>query len=291
MPECHPTIVSLVFLTEGIVFFVLQEPETVSKWGNIGKYISALFQGWTAAMSAASLVLLFLPLFAPGKFKNSSAILIWTLSALCFVAANYRVWRQEHDRANTAQAKLIEIDSAKPLIKLRNPDAFYLELVEQGFTLENGQKYVQQSPFLKVRFINAPPTSHEKAQAIGIRSSIDYYKLPENVHILNIDGRWAETDQPPLLHPLASRDTLLATDLGIGQSTSVDIAYYDTYTSKYYAWNNDNYKHSFAVRPQHLLDGSQFRADIRLRGPNVDARFSVVFRAENKTFEIESRST
>ena len=95
-----PAIGSLAFLLEGIIFFMLQEPEAVSRMGYIGKYITELFRGWAVFLSTvASLVFLFLPIFFPGTFKDSSNIpssYSWGLSALCFLAANFIIWKREH---------------------------------------------------------------------------------------------------------------------------------------------------------------------------------------------------
>ena len=105
--------------------------------------------------------------------------------------------------------------------------------------------------------------------------------------MLCIDGRWAETDQPSSRKQAESKASLLATELGIGEAKSVDVAYYDLFTSKYYAWNNDNYNYDYYVCPKHLLEGEQFRVKIRLRGEMVDYQVSFTFKAQEKSFLIE----
>jgi hypothetical protein len=52
----------VALFVEGEVFFILQEPETVSKMGYIGKYFAKLFKGWVALMSTSSIFLVFIPL-------------------------------------------------------------------------------------------------------------------------------------------------------------------------------------------------------------------------------------
>jgi hypothetical protein len=97
-----------VFFVEAIVSFALHEPDTVSRMGIVGKYFVELFKGWAILMSTLSLVFLFAPVLAPDKFKNSSVVTptsVWILSAICFLAANFIVWKREHDRAETEKAK------------------------------------------------------------------------------------------------------------------------------------------------------------------------------------------
>ena len=144
-------------------------------------------------------------------------------------------------------------------------------------------------PFFKVRFINDPENSYPSCNANGIRAYIDYYRLPEDAHILSIDGRWAESDQPSAYSPASSKAHLLAVTFGIGEARSVDIAYFDP-SGKCYAWNNDNYNYvdQFYVHPGHLLNGERFRVELRLRGDWIEKHVSIIFRAEDGRFLLES---
>ena len=81
------TVGSVALFLEGMVFILLQESDWVSRMGHFGKYLTALFSGWVAWMSAATLILVFLPIVLPDKFKSSSAIpasYVWIGGALCF---------------------------------------------------------------------------------------------------------------------------------------------------------------------------------------------------------------
>jgi len=274
---------------EGTVFFILQEPEVVSRMGSVGRYFVGLFSGWVALMSASSLILLFLPLLFPDRFRSPSAIpawCIWLGAALCFLATNFMVWHREHKRAEHAETSLREIEKAKPCLKLMEPGAVYVEDVGQSFS-DGRTLYSQNAPFLKVRFVNDPPNSFPLANAKGVRAFLDYYRLPEESHVLHLDGRWAESDQPPAHPPLASKAHLLAVEFGIGEKRSVDLAYYDARTRQYYAWNNDNYNYPFFTCPTHVLTGERFRVHIRLRGDWVDKSVVITFRTENSGFAIE----
>jgi hypothetical protein len=285
----------LALFAEGAVFFTLQEPETVSKMGYIGKYFAGLFRGWAVAMStAASLVLLFLPLLFPSTFEDSSAIpasYVWIAAAICFVAANFMFWKRDYKRAEEMASKLGEVESGKPRLLLKQPKAIYCETVTQTFTNQQSGVIIKQrvDTFLKVRFINDPELSVASSKATVI-ATIDYYRVPDETCVFSLDGRWSESTQPSGIHPLQSKIHLLSATFSQGQQRSLDIAFCDGQTGKYYAWNNDNYNalNEFYVYPAHLLDGERFRIHIRLRGDWVDKHVEFVFSTNNKGFVIES---
>jgi len=116
---------ALALLAEGAVFFCLQEPSTVAGMGVFGKYIHSLFTGWTALMSALSLVLLFLPSTFPDKYRWC----VWLAAALCFLAANFMAWAGEHRRTQQAETALAEIENARPQVVLREPNAIHVEQI------------------------------------------------------------------------------------------------------------------------------------------------------------------
>jgi hypothetical protein len=222
---------------------------------------------------------------------------VWGLGVVASTAVfaieySYRCIRQEESKTETEQQKLDQIEKAKPKIKLKDSDAVYTEPIAQRFTDSEGRVLMQRvDRFLKVRFINDPDTSLPAAKAQGIMATISYYRCPENAHIFSIDGRWSESTQPSGLPPLESKVHLLPADFGHGQQRSLDIAYKDGKSGKYYAWNNDNYNliNQFYEYPRHLLEGKHFRVEIRLRGVNVDEQFSFEFRTSfaEKAFDID----
>ena len=215
------------------------------------------------------------------------------ISGFLVFVAQYQTWDKERDKYEAEARKLEEIEKAKPNMRLKEPGGVYVEPVFQRFTHKSpdGKLIVrdQTVPYLKVRFINDPKEPYPSANASGVRAYIDFYRLPDNTHILSIDGRWAESDQPPAYSPLSSKAPLLAATFGIGESKSVDIAYRDR-GGKYYAWNNDNYNYvdQFYVYPHHLLEGERFRVNLRLRGNWIDLTHSFIFRTEGDSFAIEA---
>jgi HAMP domain-containing protein len=263
---------ALVLAVEGILFLLVQEPELVSRMGYLGKYFSALFHGWAAAMSTvASLVLLFLPIILPDKFKDSSAApasYVWVAGAICFLAANFMIWTR-------SQKALDEIENARPRLMLNEPGAIASGPIAQTFSNPISGKILKQriDNFLTVRFINDPPLSVPSSKAT-VLATIEYYRCSDDALVFSLDGRWSDTTQPSGISPLESKTHLLATTFSQGQKHSLDIAFCDGETGKYYAWNNDNYNavNEFYVYPAHLLDGERFRIHIRLRGDWVDQR-------------------
>ncbi len=201
--------------------------------------------------------------------------------------AKLAIGKRDRER-NRLAAKLGEIENTKPRIKLKEPGAIYCEPVDHNFRDQQGHiMFSQTVPFLKVRFINDPLSPSPSAIANDVRAKLSYYRCADNACVLSIDGRWAESTQPPALHPLASRSPLLGATFAIGEERSIDVAYRDKRTKRHFAWNNDNYNYDFFICPKHLLEGDCFRVEIRLRGVLIDETFSFTFKTTDKGFEIE----
>jgi hypothetical protein len=215
----------------------------------------------------------------------------WQTWVALFAAGNFLVvlhgaWlaikKREVERDALA-TKLREIENTKPKIKLSEPNAVHIiPDVVQTF----GDVQLGPVPFLAVRFVNEPRGPYPSAKAVDVRATINYYRDPDNSHLLSIDGRWSDSDQPSAIGPLKSKSHLLATTFGIGQKHDLDIAYRDAQTGKYYAWNNDNYQYQFFRCEGHLLTGNKFRVDIHLIGEWVEEHFSFKFRTTETGFAL-----
>jgi hypothetical protein len=131
------------FLLEGLVFQLLQEPELLSNMGYLGKYVAELFRGSTVLMSTVlSLVLVFLPLFFPARFKDSSAVpasYVWIAAVLCLLFSGYSVWRRDRIalEINSEAAPHMDIRVHNAVPHSRTGDTatdvfFYVELVLEG---------------------------------------------------------------------------------------------------------------------------------------------------------------
>jgi hypothetical protein len=226
----------------------------------------------------------FLLFTAPNKVQEKP--LFWASVRIAFVLSAIGAWWIEHKTSSERAAQLEEIERARPRITLKQPGAVYSEATALNFSDKQGRAVVSFSvPFLKVRFVNDPKHSYPAAKANGIRAKINYYRCTDNFLVLSIDGRWAESDQPPLYNPAASKAHLLPATFGHGEEHSLDIAYRDPENGQPYAWNNDNYNYPGFRYDHHLLPGDCFRVEVRLRGDLVDETFSFNFRATPSGFE------
>jgi hypothetical protein len=216
---------------------------------------------------------------------------VWLYGAivltLVFVfEVSFRCVKKTTQEAQEREAKLItrleEIDKAKPRIRLKEPGAVYIEHVSQTY----GDRHFDSVPFLKVRFVNEPVGSYPSAKANDVRATIKYFRCSDNSLLLSIDGRWADSDQPSAINPLASKTHLLPTTFGIGEAHSLDVAYRDAQTGQCFAWNNDNYNYPFFRYEHHSLKGDRFKVEIRLLGDWVDEYFSFRFRTTHDGFVV-----
>ena len=303
---------SLILFLEAVFFFILQEPAFVPRLllrmasnlptsSVLRRYLTMTTTLWGKhiagpILATIAIVLTVVAAIYAGNPDVSVRIVRYSawitgISAACLIfVAQYGAWKCEREVAERAESKLEEIEKGKPKIKLKEPEAVYSEPVYQHFRDAQGTTLREQEvPFLKVRFINDPEESYPSANAKGVRAYIEYYRLPDEIHVLSLDGRWAESDQPSAYSQFSSKAHLLATTFGIGEAKSVDIAYCDP-SGKYCAWNNDNYDYvnQFWMHPNHILEGERFRVEVRLRGDWIDKHVSLIFSAKDKGFLIES---
>ena len=134
------------------------------------------------------------------------------------------------------------------------------------------------------RFVNDPPHPYPNAIAKEIVAKIRFFRA-ESL-LLEIDGRWADSDQPSLRDIRQSRNDLLRTQFAIGEEHDLDIAFRDPVTGTCFAWNNDNYNYPDMRKPEHRMDGDLFRVEVRLRGPWVDESFTFQFRNASGGLEV-----
>ena len=156
---------------------------------------------------------------------------------------------------NGLRQKLQKIEDSKPQIKLKSPAVHVIAVGHQFLNLQIGQPgFTENVPFLRIAFHNNPPTSLPNSSAKGVRAYVDFTPNGGNVPSLTMDGRWAESHQPPHYGPFDSKSELLPISFGFGESHNLDIAYISSVDHRCYAWNNDNYQHynNSYVTPQHF---------------------------------------
>jgi hypothetical protein len=254
----------------------------------IRRFLVAVWSDWLARMSGPLTV----PFTIAAFFVPSAVyrVLFATLAVVAALLTCYRIWAKEYERAESVTSKLDAIERAQPRLMLKEPGAIYCESVTQTFRDVAGRIVKQRvDRFLKVRFINNPGLSVPSSKATGVIATIDYYRCSDSAHVLSLDGRWSESTQPSGISPLESKIHLLSATFLQGQQRSLDVAFCDGESGKYYAWNNDNYNpaNEFFVYPAHALIGDRFTIRIRLRADFVDEIFSFSFRTEDCGFVIE----
>jgi hypothetical protein len=121
---------------------------------------------------------------------------------------------------------------------------------------------------------------------------VEFFPTNQSGLALKMDGRWAESDQPPAYSDFASKVKLLETTFGFGESRTLDIARISRTDGKCYAWNNDNYSNfnDCYLTPQHLLTEKSYKVRIRLRGEFVDEIFSFTFNVTPDGFKFTQPS-
>lgn len=183
------------------------------------------------------------------------------------------IWLLE-ERNNTLQTEINQIHEVKPKIILREPGAKHVETI----TLSRRGVIVAIAPFVSVRFINKPTGNFPNSVARDVRAKIRFLDSSGNL-VLQMDGRWSDSDQPSTRAFGSSRNDLLAIDFGIEEEHSLDIAFRDPQSGEFVAWNNDNYNYPNFKKPEHLLAGKEFTVHICLRAVWIDSDFSLKFRA------------
>ncbi len=180
--------------------------------------------------------------------------------------------RRLQSERESVENKLKEIEETKPNIVLREPGARHIEAI----SLNDGRVVVLTAHFIKVRFVNRPTRNSPMSIAREVSAKIKFFDENDQL-VLEMDGRWDDSDQPTLRHHTLTRRDLLLTEFGIEGEHNLDIAFLDPKTNEFVAFNNDNYNYQAFRKPEHILRGRKFRAEMRLIAAHVDVTYSVEF--------------
>lgn len=179
----------------------------------------------------------------------------------------------QHRQIASTNAKLREIEEARPRITLRNP---YTEMVN----VNHDGVVVFVANVLRVRLENTSQNHYPNNEAKGVIAKISFYDSSHNLLISDLDGRWTDSTQPVGPH-WQSVVPLLETDFRIGAKHDLDIAFSETTyincIQELVAINNDNFRFQRWRKPEHILAGERFVAKIRISAVWVSTEFSVEF--------------
>jgi hypothetical protein len=206
------------------------------------------------------------------------------IAAYLLIQAVRTPWKLDRERSKDAiritseNAELLQqkrdFDETRPNIVLREPEARHVQTLSLG----DGHVVILTAQFVKVRFVNKPAKNSPSAIAHGVSAKVKF--LNDKGHlVLEMDGRWDDSDQPSLRHSAQSKRDLLLADFGIEEERNLDIAFRDPSSNTFVAFNNDNYNYQNVKKPEHILVGDRFTAEIKLVGVHVDTTFSVEFAA------------
>jgi len=200
-----------------------------------------------------------------------------TLFAVVFVAmceGTYREYREQRLASISAELRLRDIDDAKPNIVLCGP---YTEKV--GIN-QNGLR-VCVANVLRVKLENASPHPYPNSEAKNVTATVSFYDQSGNLLIADMDARWTASSQPDGPHT-QSIVPLLGMDIPRGAKRDLDIAFaamspYKAPLPNVVALNNDNFRFTGWGKPDRVLQGERFVAEIRVMAAWVDTKFSVEF--------------
>ena len=157
----------------------------------------------------------------------------------------------------------------RPNIILRDPGAEHIQSVQMN--IQFGGALILS--FAKVRFVNKPSTPAQRIEAKKVMAKIKFYDVNGSL-VLEMDGRWDDTDQPSTVPPGKSRNYLLPIDFAIDQEHNLDLAYWDQSSKEFVAWNNDSCDYPLGKKPGHVLKGNSFKVEVRLVSTDVDRTFT-----------------
>ena len=196
-----------------------------------------------------------------------------TLLAFCLI---FILSTQLKAASELVPGELKEVEDAKPNIILREPGAESVEHV----TMQANGRILATAPFVKVRFVNRPAGHYPTSIARDVNARVKFYDAGGTL-LLDIAGRWADSDQPSVRDFRQSRNDLLKMEFGIEEEHSLDIAFRDT-TGEFVAWNNDSYNFPNMRKPEHVLSGNRFRVDVKLSAAWIDKTFRFEFAATDE---------
>jgi hypothetical protein len=135
---------------------------------------------------------------------------------------------------------------------------------------------------LVVYFENKPPI-HNTADAIArdVRAKLVFYGMDIEQNpkkLFPVDGRWATNPQPA---PNRITKEILATDIGIGEVVTLDLAVRHDGEDDLFAMNNENAWFAFK-KPDLKLEGRSFLVKVELLAVGIKQPFEFWFKNRGK---------
>jgi hypothetical protein len=211
-------------------------------------------------------------------------IITLAVNIVLFVEVAFRAVRKRERQRDEYRLRLQQIDQARPHIVLREQNAEWVEPVH----IQAVGNVTNVVSFVRVCFVNKPAgLPFPNSVARDVRAKVRFLEpTPGGRLLLAIEGKWADRDQPPVRDWRQHKNDLLKMEFGIEEEHSLDIAFRDDQTGKFYAFNNDNYTYPQMKKPEHLLAGQRFLIRISLLGPWVDQTYEFLFANDSSGTKI-----
>lgn len=196
----------------------------------------------------------------------------WGFAALCIclLQALWSLKRRERELSK----QLSDYIATRPKLCLRE-GAVHMDDVSFSNQLTGEVLFTAQ--FIHVRFMNEPIVSSATAVAKNVGAKVQFSSGGQVIK--EIDGRWADSDQPGMLIAQAkSTLPLLRIDFDIASEHNVDLVFKAEHEANAYIFNNDSYHFLPTFRkPDFALGPGVYDVAIRLRGVDVDEVFRFSF--------------
>jgi hypothetical protein len=263
-------------------------------WGPLMLYVNGLYGAISAAILVKDELL-------PDKWKSNASLLdilhklpwrewviiFLVLNILLLIEGALRAVRKREEERDALSQKLDAIKNARPNVQLSSLNSVVLENGAHRDFISG--RIIRTTQYICLCIVNDPHSTELSATARGVGAKVRYFIPGGEAPFLEIDGRWAGTDEASLRDPRQSRTDLLRIDLGIGEERRVDIAFRDMETKRFFAWNNDNYNFPDLIKPEHEFRDPLIDVQVRLRGLGVDKTFAFSFVNLENGLEILTR--
>jgi hypothetical protein len=134
---------------------------------------------------------------------------------------------------------------------------------------------------LHLRLINeATGLPSERAVARDVVARLHFLAL-DGHEMFFMDGRWADSTQPPDLQHLQAAIDLLSQTIGIGLIRELDVAFKIIEHDVAYAFNNDSYIVGLENSARRLPPG-EYKVRVHVMGPLLNKEWTLPFRVGDK---------
>lgn len=210
---------------------------------------------------------------------KAQKMLFSLLTLASFTFAVYRIWAKERTDVETLMGKL----SSWPMLTIA-PNGFYVDQRVRVQEVGAGHVEVPISSLL-LRITNRPSHHTPDGIARNILATITFRNEAGN-DLFTMDARWADTRIP---RPGESIISLLSTEIPIGQTRELDIAFKLPEDAECYGINNDSFVGTADLKnPRWRLEGTSFSAIVKLWGPYVDQEWKLDFRNPGPGHQLQA---